>query len=171
MSAGACRPPYGKMTEYFRRIKALGIKELRGDCVPFKVGETTVNICGVDDPEVDKFLSPGDWEEQLEGAAKNVEDNAFNLLLAHRPEKAETYFEHGFDMALCGHAHGGQFRIPFLMNGFYAPNQGFFPELAGGKYDFAGKTLVVGRGLSKENTKLPRIFNRPELVFITVKPE
>ncbi len=55
-----------------------------------------------------------------------------------------------------------------MLNGFFAPNQGFFPELAGGIYDFDNKKLIVSRGLSRGNTELPRIFNRPELVFVSI---
>ena len=60
-------------------------------------------------------------------------------------------------------------RIPGLLNGLYAPNQGWFPEHAGGRYQVAGTTLIVSRGLARESTRLPRIFNRPELVIITLE--
>lgn len=102
---------------------------------------------------------------------KDLDKKQFNLLLAHRPENAEKYFEYDFDAVLSGHSHGGQFRIPFIMNGFYAPNQGFLPELAGGMYDFGGRKLVVSRGLARESTRIPRIFNRPELVLVNLMPQ
>lgn len=44
-------------------------------------------------------------------------------------------------------------------------------KLAGGIYDFEGKKLIVSRGLAKESTRLPRIFNRPELVFVSLITE
>ena len=79
------------------------------------------------------------------------------------------YFEYDFDLVLSGHTHGGQGRIPFILNGFFAPEQGYFPKLAGGLYDFGENKLIISRGLSRENTIIPRIFNRPELVFVSVK--
>ena len=45
-----------------------------------------------------------------------------------------------------------------------------FTQYAGGRYDFDGRTFIVSRGLARESTKLPRIFNRPELVVIEILP-
>ena len=62
-------------------------------------------------------------------------------------------------------------RIPFLVNGLYAPNQGWFPKYAGGRYEADGTTLIVSRGLSTQRQMgVPRIFNRPELVVIEIRP-
>ena len=80
------------------------------------------------------------------------------MFLSHRPEKAEFYAENGFDLVLCGHAHGGQIRVPGIFNGIYAPHQGLFPKYAGGRYDFDKTTVIVSRGLKKN--WLPRTFNQ-----------
>lgn len=56
-----------------------------------------------------------------------VNDDGFRILLAHRPD-AVVAFDHRetlapFDLALCGHTHGGQWRIPgagaLYVPGFY----------------------------------------------------
>jgi len=73
-----------------------------------------------------------------------------------------------FDLVLSGHSHGGQIRIPFLLNGLYAPHQGFFPKYAGGVYEFENYTLVVSRGVYF-NLFLPRIFNPPEIVVVDIE--
>lgn len=149
-----------------------GVTVLRGKSDILKVGKDKLAVFGIDDPEVNLYDNTyNTWEEQLESAGENIEDGIFNLLLAHRPENAEKYFEYNFDAVLSGHAHGGQFRIPFIMNGLYAPNQEFFPKLAGGIYDFDGRKLIVSRGLARESTRIPRIFNRPELVFVNLIPQ
>ena len=68
---------------------------------------------------------------------------------------------------ICGHTHGGQIRVPFLLNGLFAPGQGSFPEYAGGLYEMPDCTMIVSRGLG--NSLFPlRINNRPELVIITL---
>ena len=60
--------------------------------------------------------------------------------------------------------------MPGLINGLLAPNQGFFPQYAGGQYALGQTTLIVSRGLARESTRIPRIFNRPELVIVDVEP-
>jgi len=95
----------------------------------------------------------------------------FSLLLSHRPDMTDLYESLRFDLVVSGHAHGGQWRIPLLLNGLYAPHQGLFPRYAGGLYRLNGTNLLVSRGLSRETTPLPRIFNRPEVVIVDIVPE
>lgn len=161
-----------RMDEMFNYLSSKGVVVLRGDSDELNVGDDVILISGIDDPEVNKYdPSYATWEEQLKQVGDNIEKDCFNLLLAHRPEYEEKYFEYDFDAVLSGHSHGGQFRIPYIMNGLYAPNQGLFPKLAGGIYDFHGKKLIVSRGLARESTRLPRVFNQPELVFVNLIPE
>ena len=160
-----------RMDNMFEYLTDKGIVVLRGNTDVIKIEENIITVSGIDDPEVNVYDSTCQaWEEQLKEAGEKADENTFNLLLAHRPESAEKYFEYDFDAVLSGHAHGGQFRIPFILNGLYAPNQGLLPELAGGMYDFDGRKLIVCRGLSRESTRIPRIFNRPELVFVNLMP-
>lgn len=80
----------------------------------------------------------------------------------------KAYAESGFELVLCGHAHGGQVRVPYLVNGLYAPNQGLFPKYAGGCYQLANDvSMIVSRGLCRN--ELPRVFNPPELVIVELK--
>ena len=94
----------------------------------------------------------------------------FTLLLSHRPEEYRLYRSLGFDAALSGHAHGGQWRLPPFINGVYAPHQGIFPSHAGGiyRYDDDRFVHVVSRGLSTK--RCVRIFNRPELCVLRLLP-
>ena len=68
---------------------------------------------------------------------------------------------------LAGHAHGGQVRVPGVLNGLAAPHQGFFPDYAGGRYRLSGTELIVGRGLSRDLRI--RVFNPPEIVTVTLR--
>ena len=153
----------------FDYLDDAGVFVLRGNNDTLKIGENEIVVSGIDDPDAEMDGSVfKSYEQQLKGLGQSIDNECFNILLSHRPENASQYFSYDFDLVLTGHAHGGQFRIPFVLNGFYAPNQGFFPGLAGGMYDFGKGKLIVSRGLSRENTNLPRIFNRPELVFVSV---
>ena len=85
------------------------------------------------------------------------------VLLCHHPEYYTKYLhKKDIDLIVSGHAHGGQWR--FFGRGVFAPGQSFFPKLTEGAHD--GR-LVISRGL-KPSGKIPRIFNNPEIVIITV---
>ena len=145
-------------------MEARGVTVLRGAAVDLTAQNgQTIQVCGVDDPEAG-------MEGQLAQAGGQVEPEKFSLLLAHRPEGIESYLEYPFDLVVSGHAHGGQWRIPGILNGLIAPNQGLFPKYAGGRYDLENATLIVSRGLARESTRVPRIFNRPEVVVIDLTP-
>jgi predicted MPP superfamily phosphohydrolase len=58
-------------------------------------------------------------------------------------------------------------RIPLLLNGLFAPDQGYFPEYAGGRYDFGARTMIVSRGTGI-NERMPRIFDPPEVVVVDI---
>ena len=68
------------------------------------------------------------------------------------------------DLIFSGHAHGGQFRIPFI-GGVVAPNQGLFPKFDAGIYTEGNTNMVVSRGVG--NSIIPfRVNNRPEVILI-----
>ena len=158
-------------------VKDCGVTILAGECDTITINGQSISICGVDDPDAEIYLVEGvPVERQLEradeaakAAEKAVGEEIISVLLSHRPELFETYQTYDFDLVLSGHAHGGQWRIPGIINGLYAPHQGLFPEYAGGRYDYAGGTMIVSRGLARESTPIPRIFNRPEVVIVDVK--
>lgn len=143
-----------------------GVKRLAGDCERLTIRGADIALCGVDDPCIYMVADGTSSTEQLARAGAQLRDSDYSVLLAHRPERIEAYAAQGFDLVLSGHAHGGQWRIPGLLNGLYAPNQGFFPRYAGGEYRLGDTRMIVSRGLARESTRLPRIFNRPELVLI-----
>lgn len=110
-------------------------------------------------------------EEGYEKALSCISEDSYNLLIDHYPEHFPTLSDKGFDLILSGHAHGGQVVIPFILNGVYAPNQGLFPKYAGGQYSEKGTEMIVSRGLHRNvsNILIPRVFNRPEIVFVTIE--
>ena len=156
-------------------LTSYGVTVLAGDVVSLTAGEQTIAIGGIDDPTGFHDMGTpgtedtGTWYGQLAMAERGAAASPyFTVLLSHRPEKVEEYRASSFDLVLSGHAHGGQVRIPFLLNGLFAPNQGYFPDYAGGLYSLDDTTMIVSRGLCKND--LPRICNRPELVIIELVP-
>lgn len=150
-------------------VESSGVAYLSNTCEEVEINGQTINLCGVDDPDVIEYTENGTaTEKQLENVADIAGEEYFTVLLSHRPELAELYQQYDFDLVLSGHAHGGQWRIPGILNGLYAPHQGVFPKYAGGRYDFKNQTMIVSRGLARESTLAPRIFNRPEIVLIDI---
>ncbi len=148
-----------------------GVTVLSGTNDVVEIRGQSVNICGISDPDIVRYTdSTVGAEEQLQ-ALEHVPDNGYyTILLAHRPEWIDSYAEYDFDLVLSGHAHGGQWRLPGVINGIFAPDQGIFPKYAGGRYARGDMAMIVSRGLARESTPVPRIFNRPELVVVDLEP-
>ena len=159
----------GEMDALYQQTAEAGVTVLRMSSGVLTVRGQRIALCGIPDPYEMVFVGAPDTEEQLRQALENVDSADFTVLLAHRPELLAKYAQFPLDLVVSGHAHGGQVRIPGVLNGLYAPNQGWFPKLAGGAYTQDGTTLIVSRGLAVR-TRLPRIFNRPEVVLVRCVP-
>ncbi len=159
----------GEMDALYQQTEEAGVTVLRMSSGVLTVRGQRIALCGVPDPYEMVLSGAPDTEEQLRQAIEDVDSADFTVLLAHRPELLAKYAQFPLDLVVSGHAHGGQVRIPGVLNGLYAPNQGWFPKLAGGAYTQDGTTLIVSRGLAVR-TRLPRIFNRPEVVLVRCVP-
>ena len=145
-------------------LENAGVTVLQDEAIELNYGNECIQLIGLNDPdfsERDSFLSESILETKL--SQVNI-SNGFTILLSHRPEYFNVYQNKNIDLVLSGHAHGGQFRLPFL-GGVIAPNQGFFPKYDAGIYTESGTTMIVSRGIG--NTIIPvRINNRPEIIII-----
>jgi len=159
----------GEMDALYQQTEEAGVTVLRMSSGVLTVRGQRIALCGIPDPYEMVFSGAPDTEEQIRQALEDVDSADFTVLLAHRPELLTKYAQFPLDLVVSGHAHGGQVRIPGVLNGLYAPNQGWFPKLAGGAYTQDGTTLIVSRGLAVR-TRLPRIFNRPEVVLVRCLP-
>ena len=159
----------GEMDALYQQTEEAGVTVLRMSSGVLTVRGQRIALCGIPDPYEMVFSGAPDTEEQLQQAIEDVDSADFTVLLAHRPELLAKYAQFPLDLVVSGHAHGGQVRIPGVLNGLYAPNQGWFPKLAGGAYTQDGTTLIVSRGLAVR-TRLPRIFNRPAVVLVRCLP-
>ena len=131
----------------------------------------TITLIGVNDPSFQTDYLFGDSETVMNSKLTELytDGEAFTILLSHRPELFDAYAEHDVDLVLSGHAHGGQFRLPFI-GGVVAPNQGLFPEYDAGVYTDGNTNMLVSRGVG--NSILPfRINNRPEVILIELQAE
>lgn len=131
-------------------------------------GNAKINLVGIQDPDfAERSVVDGIQESIVATKLEPLLSRAdYNIVICHRPELFTEYVKMQADLAITGHAHGGQVRIPFV-GGLVAPNQGFFPKYTEGVYSQDGTDMVVSRGLG--NSMIPvRINNTPELVIITL---
>lgn len=153
------------------KLEQLGVTVLRNETRVIEYKGQSISLLGIDDPTTTRWREglsePDGIRQSLNQALQDVSPDAFQLLLAHRPEYKSLYAERSVDLVLSGHAHGGQIRLPFT-EGLYAPGQGFFPTVTAGRYQEQQTELIVSRGLG--NSLFPfRLFNHPELVVLTLK--
>ena len=149
--------------DFAARIADMGVKILDNEYAVRRKGEDKIAVLGMRDPT---FFEGGktDFVTELNVLTARIEEEeiGFTVLLSHRPELFPRYVSAGVNLSLCGHAHGGHVRLPFI-GAFYAPGQGLFPKYTEGVYSHDGKFMAVSKGLGKSSW-VPRIFNPPELV-------
>ena len=128
-----------------------------------------ITLMGIDDPSFQESYLFGDAESVAKQAIEMLqsESDGYTVLLSHRPELFELYVKTGMDLVFCGHAHGGQFRLPFI-GGLVAPNQGFVPKYDAGLFSEENTSMLVSRGVG--NSIIPiRFNNRPEIILAELK--
>lgn len=158
---------YGKLKADLEKI---GVTVLEDEAVQLEQGDEKVTLVGLSDPDFtindDMFGGVPAMVGAKLGELTDIEES-YTVLLTHRPELFETYADCDIDLVLSGHAHGGQFRLPFV-GGLIAPDQGIFPKYDAGLYTDGNTNMVVSRGIG--NSVIPlRFNNRPEIVLVELK--
>ncbi len=149
-------------------IEKEGAKLIHGKSVILRRNGEEIALIGAKDPFFyGKRRAYNELEAELKPVCDGLSDK-YRILLSHRPEIPELYSRCGVELVLTGHAHGGQFRIPFTGRGLFAPDQGVMPKYTQGVHIQGNTTMIISRGLG--NSGFPqRLFNRPELVLVTLK--
>ena len=147
----------------------LGVVVLEDGRIELEQSGETITLLGVKDPSFQTDYLFGDSETVMQSKLHEItnEEDTYTILLSHRPELFEVYTESKVDLVLSGHAHGGQFRLPFV-GGLVAPNQGLFPKYDAGLYTEENTNMIVSKGIG--NSILPfRFNNRPEVILIELQ--
>ena len=147
-------------------LEEAGVIVLENHKVILEQEGESITLIGLDDPSFKEDYLFGDAASVTRAALSELqnESDGYTVLLAHRPELFDIYVESGVNLVFSGHAHGGQFCLPFI-GGLVAPNQGFFPKYDAGLFSQENTTMIVSRGVG--NSIVPiRFNNRPEIVVI-----
>lgn len=118
------------------------------------------NICGINDHY--------SGLDDLEMAFQGINGANYTILLSHSPTVIRRINDIRADLILCGHAHGGQVRFPFI-GALIAPGEGYFPKYNKGLYYLENTVLYVDSGLGTSGLPL-RFLNRSQISLIEVKP-
>lgn len=159
----------GSYNDLKSRLESAGVVVLDNQKTEIFSDRDSIDLIGLSDPSFigSDSLENGSHAETEKLLDALVEENTnFKILLSHRPELFDLYSKSNLNLIFSGHAHGGQFRLPFI-GGLIAPDQGFFPELTEGIHTKNNTSMIISRGLG--NSVIPiRVFNRPELIVVTL---
>lgn len=148
-----------------RELKDAGVTVLSNEYVTLSRNGDDILLAGIDDPN---GFADQKKPEELASELKEAYPGVFWLLLAHR----NNYFKSVYsrleaDLVISGHGHGGLIRLPFT-DGLISVERSLFPSYTAGFYEANGAKVFVSRGLGNSG-KTFRLFNRPELVILTLK--
>ena len=115
-----------------------------------------VTIAGLDDP----------WTGLRPTRPAFDDDDRVRIVLTHAPEAMLHLGDQPFDLAVCGHTHGGHIAlpggIPILVPGPLSRRH------AHGRFDFVdGRTLIVSRGIGGTEVAL-RLNADPDILVVDV---
>ena len=107
---------YEDYRELCERMEEAEVHLMANQLEVMEYGGESILCMGVEDPDFyDATGSDGEAKLMRESIRQfDYADTDFTLLLSHRPELFEVYMEEDVDLILTGHAHGGQFRLPFI---------------------------------------------------------
>lgn len=147
-------------TNVIEEIEASGAILLSQEYQDIEINGNRIKV-GCLDSNPEKGCPSRQWLDDY-----SAEDEPYKLLLCHQPEYMHYFMRCEIDLVLCGHAHGGQVRLPDGQ-GIYSPEQGFMPKFTEGVFKSETATMVISRGLGNA-IWIPRINNPAELVIVKV---
>jgi len=162
--------------EIMQNLRDCGFNVLLDEIKTADINGNNIVIMGLDENQADhkdyraRKAGTFEYRNMKPYFDKLDKQNGFKIVLSHCPENFEglkelNYSQYDFDIQLSGHAHGGQFILPFI-GPVFAPGQGLFPKYARGSFGERPK-LIISRGLG--NSEFPfRLFNHPEINVITI---
>lgn len=149
-----------------------GIVVLRDERQALEVGNSRFWLLGIEDTGyTGGFFSDfrAMWQRARQALATLLEGipaDEPRLLLVHNPDFAEMLPEGRIDLALCGHTHGGQVRLP-LIGAPMIPSC-FGQKYAGGLVQGPSTLVYVNRGVGLIAPAV-RFNCRPEVTLLTLQ--
>ena len=156
-------------------LRQSGVIVLRNECTAVTIGGQRLWLVGLEDRGDPGFVASSFqafgklWQGNirlLDRLLADLPGNETRLLLVHNPDVNELLDHQRVDLALCGHTHGGQLRLPLL-------GALLIPSCLGEKYaqglvEGPVSPVFVNRGLGTSG--IPIRFNcRPEISLLRLR--
>ena len=156
-SWAAARGGYVNTQNVQELLSRSGARLLHNESTVVQVSGTTLRIVGL-----------GDWWakdcDPKTGFASVSENREMpTLLLTHNPDTKELVRPYSWDVAFCGHTHGGQLQVP-LIGAPFAPVRD--KRFVKGLHSWEGRWIYITKGVG--NLLGMRINCRPEVSLITL---
>ena len=154
---------YTGLEAWLNFLEKIGLTVLLNSHVTLNIDGAILAVAGIADRGHNQ---PKNEPDDIAKAFSGVPDNAFRILLAHRPENARQHAQRSNNIALqlSGHTHGGQ--IPILWSLVAAFNGGF----AKGLYKIEEMFLYISNGTGLWGGFPIRLFTQSEITEITLTP-
>ena len=145
-----------------REVDACGIRLLHDESVPIRKDGAEFLMVGIDDV-ANGHLADARLHTALRGSTAGVP----RILLCHRPYYLQQAADHGVDLMLSGHTHGGQIVLGQIGNTVITPAS-LASTYVWGPYRKGTTQMYVSRGIG--TVGLPIRINCPsEITRITLK--
>lgn len=114
------------------------------------------------------------WPERddVDAALERVPERAARIVMMHHPDSFIAFPEHTAPLAVAGHTHGGQIRLPFMKDwswmSWTQSDDVHADGWSDGQYGESGNRLYINRGIGFSTLPL-RINCRPEVTMFTLR--
>jgi predicted MPP superfamily phosphohydrolase len=152
-----------------RLFAAQGIRMLRQERAPIRLGDEILNLIGIDNGSdvAPEHTQEVEGDRRLQQLKALIMPNTVNILLIHYPQCFDQP-ELGIDLTLSGDTHGGgQLSLDFIHRGLNLSSLIGVPYIRG-LYENGSEQLYMNRGIGI--TGLPiRIGARPEITVFELR--
>lgn len=155
-----------RSNEFRESLEKLGVVYLSNETVDWKYN---ISVTGLDlSYDQYKPVRPDEPDESyIKTRIGELNQDRYNILLAHSPLFIKNYAVTGADLVLSGHFHGGTIQLPGEV-GLMTPQYQFFNTNVVGERHYKDTDMVISGGLGTHSVNL-RLNNKPQVVVVDIK--
>ena len=171
---------FAATAEFDRTMAACGVRLLDNSSAVLSKGGSEYLLSGMDDVlrrggdlaavsdrDLAEYRTASDFENQIL-ASRPSGSFPLRIMLCHRPYYRDLWQRDGYQVALSGHLHGLQVRLP-MIGGVPLMANRYFPDADAGLYVRGDLALYPSRGLDTRSALHGiRLNNQPELALLTI---